>query len=60
MTALAGEDINKVATRCISKDTYLDDGARGGDEETADRLIGEVSTNKYGSLTYTDTLSQIF
>ena len=25
LTALAGEDINKVAARCISKDTYVDD-----------------------------------
>ena len=60
LTALAGEDINKVAARCILKDTYVDDGATGGDEETAKRLIGEVSTNEDGSLTYTGTLSQIF
>ena len=60
LTALAGEDINKVTARCISKDTYVDDGALGGDKETADRLIGEVSINEDGSLTYTGTLSQIF
>ena len=44
LTALAGEDIDKVATRSISQDTYVDDGATGGDEETAEILIGEVST----------------
>ena len=60
LTALAGEDINKVATRCISKDTYVDNGAMGGDKETANRLIGEVSINEDGSLTYTGTLSKIF
>ena len=38
----------------------MDNGATGGDKETADRLIGEVSTNEDGSLTYTGTLSQIF
>ena len=32
----------------------------GGDQETADRLIGEVSINEDGSLTYTGTLSKIF
>ena len=60
MTALAGEDIDKVAARCILKDTYVNDGAMGGDKETAERLIGEVSTKDDGSLTYTGTLSQIF
>ena len=57
MTALAGEDIDKVAARSISQDTYVDDGARGGDEETAERLIVEVSTKDDGSLAYTGTLS---
>ena len=60
LTALTGEDIDKVAARCISKDTYVDNGATGGDKETANRLIGEVSTNEDGSLTYTGTLSKIF
>ena len=60
LTALAGEDIDKVAARSISQDTYVDNGAMGGDEETAERLIGEVSTKDDGSLTYTGTLSQIF
>ena len=60
MTALTGEDINKVAARSISKDTYVNNSATGGDKETAKRLIGEVSTNEDGSLTYTGTLSQIF
>ena len=60
LTALAGEDIDKVAARCISKNTYMDDGATSGDEETADKLIGEVSINEDGLLTYTGTLSQIF
>ena len=30
LTALAGEDIDKVAARCILKDTYVNDGATGG------------------------------
>ena len=60
LTALTREDIDKVAARSISLDTYINDGATGGDEETAKRLIGEVSTNEDGSLTYTGTLSQIF
>ena len=60
LTALAGEDIDKVATRCISKDTYVNHGATGGDKESADRLIGEVLTNEDGSLAYTGTISQIF
>ena len=45
-TAHAGQDIDEVAAKCISKDTYVDDGATGGDQETANRLIGEVSINK--------------
>jgi len=32
----------------------------GEDKETAEGLIGEVSTNEDGSLTYTGILSQIF
>ena len=60
LTALTGEDIDKVAARCILKDTYVNYGATGGDEETADRLIGEVLINEDGLLTYTGTLSQIF
>ena len=60
LTALTGEDMDKVDVRCISKDTYVDDGAMGGDEETAERLIGEVSTKDDGLLAYTGTLSQIF
>ena len=60
LTAHAGQDINEVAAKCISKDMYVDDGATGGDKETAEKLIGEVSTNDDGSLTYTGTLSQIF
>ena len=36
LTALAWEDIDKVAARSISKDTYVDDGVTGEEEETAD------------------------
>ena len=51
LTAHTGQDIDKVAAKCISKDKYVDDGATGGDQETADRLIGEVSINEDGLLT---------
>ena len=60
LTALAGEDIDKVAARSISQDTYVDDGATGGDEETAERLIGEVLTKDDGLLAYSGTLSRIY
>ena len=60
LTAHAGKDIDEVGAKCISQDKYVADGATGGDQETADRLIGEVSINEDGSLTYTGTLSQIF
>ena len=60
LTAYTGEDIYEVVAKCISKDTYVNDGATGGDQETAKRLIGEVSIIEDGSLTYTGTLSQIF
>ena len=52
LTAHAGKDINKVAAKAISEDTYVDDGAMGGNEETARRLIGDVRTNEDGSLSY--------
>ena len=42
LTAHAGKVINKVAAKYISQDTYVDNSATGGDQETADRLIGEV------------------
>ena len=38
----------------------MDDGATGGDEETVMRLIGDVSINEDGALSYSRTLSQIF
>ena len=60
LTELAGEDIDKVAARSIARDTYIDNGAMGGDKETAERLIGEVSTKDDGLLAYTGTLSHIF
>ena len=60
LTAQAGKDINEVAAVTISKDTYVDDGATGGDEETVMRMIGDVSMNEDGSLSYSGTLSQIF
>ena len=60
LTAKAGEHIDPVAARAITEDTYVDDGATGGDEETAQRMIGEVSTLEDGSLAYTGTLSKIF
>ena len=44
----------------ISEDTYVDNGATGGDEETARRLIGDISNNEDGSLSYSGTLAQIF
>ena len=59
-SAYAGKDINKVVAKCISQDTYIDDGATSGDQETANRLIGEVTINEDGLLTYTGTLSKIF
>ena len=51
LTAHAGKDIDEVAARCISPDSYVDNGATGGDEETANRLIGEVSINEDGLFT---------
>ena len=60
LTAYAGKDINEVAAKCISQDTYVDNCATDGNQETANRLIGEVAINEDGSLTYTGTLSQIF
>ena len=60
LTAKAGEHIDPVAARAISEDTYVDDGATGGDEEAAQKMIGEVSVLEDGSLSYTGTLSQIF
>ena len=60
LTAHDGKDIDKVVARCISQDTYVNDGATGGDEEIANRLIGEVWINEDSLLTYTGTLSQIF
>ena len=43
LTAQAGKDIDEVAAVAISEDTYVDDGATGGDEETVMRMIGDVS-----------------
>ena len=60
LTAHAGEQIDPVAAKAISQDTYVDDGATGGDEATVKRLIGETTQNLDGSLSYTGTLSQIF
>ena len=60
LTSHAGKVIDEVAAKCISQDTYVDNGATGGDQETANRLIGEVSINEDGLLTYTGTLSEIF
>ena len=60
LTAQAGKDIDEVAAVAISEDTYVDDGATGGDEETVMRMIGDVSINEDGSLSYSGTLSQIF
>ena len=60
LTAHAGKDIDKVATIAISEDTYVDDGATGGDEETVMRMIGDISINEDRSLSYSGTLSQIF
>ena len=60
LTANAGESLDPEAARAIREDTYVDDGATGGDEETAQRLIGETFTAEDGSLAYTGTLSQIF
>ena len=60
LAAKAGENLDPVAARAISEDTYVDDGATGGDEETAKRLIGEVTVHEDGSLSYSGTLSQIF
>ena len=60
LTAKAGEHIDPVAAKAITEDTYVDDGATGGDEETAQRMIGEVSIQDDGSLSYTGTLSKIF
>ena len=51
LTAHAGGDIDEVAAKCISKDTYVDNGATGRDKETAQRLIGDVFINKDGLLT---------
>ena len=60
LMAHAGKDIDEVVAMAISEDTYVDDGATEGDEETARRLIGDVSTNEDGSLSYSGTLAQIF
>ena len=60
LTAHAGKDINPVAANAISQDTYVDDGAMGGDKKTAKRLIGETTLNQDGSQTYSWTLSQVF
>ena len=53
-------DINAVVAKAISEDMYVEDGATGCDEETARRLIGDVTTNEDGSLSYSGMLSQIF
>ena len=45
ITAHAGKDIDEVAAKGISQDTYVNDGGTGGDQ---DRLIGEVSINEDG------------
>ena len=60
LTAHAGKDIDEVAAKAISEDTYKDNCATGRDKETARRLIGDMSTNEDGSLSYTGTLLQIF
>ena len=52
--------MDKVVAIAISEDTYVDDGATGGDEETVMRMIGDVLINEDGSLSYSGTLSQIF
>ena len=60
LTAHADKDIDEVAAIAISEDTYVDDGATGGDEETVMRMIGDISINEDSSLSYSGTLSQIF
>merc|ERR1711867_341577 len=60
LTAHAGKNIDEVVATAISEDTYVDDGATGGDKEIARRLIGDVLTNEDGSLSYSRTLAQIF
>ena len=59
LTAKAGEHIDPVAARAISEDTYVNDGATGSDEEAAERLIGELTINQDGSLSYSGTLSNL-
>ena len=60
LAAEAGEHIDPEAARAIREDTYVDDGATGGSEETARRMIGEVKEEDDGTLKYTGTLAQIF
>ena len=38
----------------------MDDGSRGGAQETVERLIGNEIADKDGNLSYTGTVSQIF
>ena len=42
------------------EDTYVDDGATGGNKETVARMIGDVLVSEDRSLLYSGTLSQIF
>ena len=60
LAAEAGEEIDPEAAKAIREDTYVDDGATGGTEESVSRMIGEVTEEKDGSLSYSGTLSQIF
>ena len=47
--AHVGKDIDAVAAKAISEDTYIDNGVMGGDKKRAERLIGQVMTNEGGS-----------
>lgn len=60
LAAEAGEEIDPEAARAIREDTYVDDGATGGTEESVNRMVGDVSVKEDGSLAYSGTLSQIF
>ena len=56
LVADAGQDIDPEAARAIREDTYIDDGATGGSEESVRRMIGDVTEEDDGSLTYSITI----
>ena len=55
---LGGVDIDPGTARKIVEDSYVDDNLSGGNEEEADRMIGECQEID-GKFVYNGTVSQI-